>query len=206
MIARLIRTLRRLREDARGVTIVEFGIVAPVMCLLLVGAFDIAHTLYTRGMLQGVVQKTARDSTLEGQDTVAAQAALDQKVTQQAKALANNADIDITRRYYRTFADAAAQKPEAFTDTNGNGRCDANEPYQDENRNGVWDVDGGNAGQGGAKDAVLYTVTMTYGRMFPLWKLVGGSDQSVITATTVLKNQPYGDQASYGTPVVRNCP
>ncbi|WP_326524453.1 TadE/TadG family type IV pilus assembly protein [Sphingomonas sp.] len=198
--------LRRLRQDTRGATIVEFAIVAPVMCLMLVGAFDVAHTLYTRGMLQGVVQKIARDSTLEGQDTASAQTALDEKVTRQAKALANNASIDITRRYYRTFADAAAQKPEPFTDTNGNGRCDANEPYQDENRNSVWDIDGGNTGQGGAKDAVLYTVEMSFPRMLPLWKLVGGSDQATVTAVTVLKNQPFGDQGAYGSAVVRNCP
>ncbi|URW76813.1 pilus assembly protein [Sphingomonas donggukensis] len=202
----LSQALRRLRRDRRGATIVEFAIVAPVMCLMLLGAFDVSHTLYTRGVLQGIVQKTARDSSLEAGTAASQQAMLDGRVKKQVTALYNNADIDITRRFYRTFSDAAAAKAEAFSDTNDNGVCDANEPYEDANRNSVWDADGGNDGQGGAKDATLYTVTVTYPRMFPVYNLVGGSNTAVVSASTVLKNQPYADQASYGAAVVRNCP
>ncbi len=194
-----------LRRDESGATIVEFAMVAPVLGLVLLGAFDVAHSLYTRAALQGVVQKTARDSTLESGSDAAVQTALDEKVKAQAKALANNATITITRRFYRTFSEAAAARAETWTDTNSNGTCDAGEPYEDANRNSVWDRDGGNAGQGGAKDATLYTVTATYPRMFPLYNLIGGSRTTTITASTVLRNQPYSDQASYGTMQVRNC-
>jgi Flp pilus assembly protein TadG len=194
-----------LRRDQSGATIVEFAMVAPVLGLVLLGAFDVAHTLYTRAALQGVVQKTARDSTLESGADATTQAALDEKVRAQAKALANNATITITRRFYRTFSDAAAARAETWTDTNGNGRCDAGEPYEDANRNNTWDRDGGDAGQGGAKDATLYTVTASYPRIFPLYNLVGGSRTTTITASTVLRNQPYGDQGSYGAMQVRNC-
>ena len=55
--------LRQLRGDRRGVTVIEFAIVAPVMCLFLVAAFDVAHQLYLTATLQGIVQKTARDSS-----------------------------------------------------------------------------------------------------------------------------------------------
>lgn len=195
-----------LRRDESGATIVEFAMVAPVLGLVLLGAFDVAHTLYTRAALQGVVQKTARDSTLESGSDATVQSALDEKVRAQAKALANNATITITRRFYRTFSDAAAARAETWTDTNSNGTCDAGEPYEDANRNNTWDRDGGNAGQGGAKDATLYTVTASYPRIFPLYNLVGGSRTTTITASTVLRNQPYGDQGSYGAMQVRNCP
>lgn len=195
-----------LRRDESGATIVEFAMVAPVLGLVLLGAFDVAHTLYTRAALQGVVQKTARDSTLESGADATVQSALDEKVRAQAKALANNATITITRRFYRTFSDAAAARAETWTDTNSNGTCDAGEPYEDANRNNTWDRDGGNAGQGGAKDATLYTVTASYPRIFPLYNLVGGSRTTTITASTVLRNQPYGDQGSYGAMQVRNCP
>lgn len=198
--------IARLRRDARGVTVIEFAIVAPVMCLMMMGAFDIAHTLYTRGQLEGVVQKTARDSGLQENADPAEQAKIDQKVRRQAGALVNNARIDITRRFYRDFTEAAAAEPEPYTDTNANGKCDAGEPYQDNNLNSTWDADGGNQGQGGAKDAVLYTVTMTYKHMFPLWKMLGRSEDARVVAQTVLRNQPYDGQASYGAPVVRNCP
>lgn len=201
--------LGRLVRDTRGATIVEFAIVAPVMGMLLLAAFDVAHSLYMRAVLQGIVQKVARDSTLESSLESSAQATLDAKVTSQAKTLANNADVKITRQWYRTFSDAAAAKFEPFTDTNGNGTCDGpsgltpGEPYEDNNGNGKWDATGGNGGSGGAKDAVVYTVTVSYPRLFPIYKMIGGSDNTTVTAATVLRNQPYGDQAATK---VRNCP
>lgn len=202
----LLRRARPLARDERGVTVVEFAIVAPVMGLMLLGAFDIAHTLYMRAVLQGIVQKTARDSTLEDAADPTEQSRLDAAVTGQAKALANNAVVVISRRFYRTFSDASAARAEAWTDTDRNGTCNNGEPYEDANQNGTWDKDGGNSGQGGAKDAVLYTVKVSYPRFFPIYNFIGGSRTTTVTASTVLKNQPYGDQGSYSAPVVRYCP
>ncbi|MBB3910892.1 TadE/TadG family type IV pilus assembly protein [Sphingomonas desiccabilis] len=200
------RTLaRRLAHDRQGATIVEFALVAPVLAVLLMGAFDIGHGLYVNAALQGIVQKTARDSALEGGTSTATAAALDKQVADQVRVLARNAQVSISRRFYRNYAAAAAKKAENFTDTNKNGTCDKGEPYEDANLNGTWDPDGGNAGQGGAKDATVYTATVSYTRLFPFWPLVGGSPRARVSATTVLRNQPYGDQGSYGAAVVRNC-
>ena len=195
-----------LRKDERGAAALEFALIAPTVCVVLLGGFDVSHTLYTRAVLQGIVQKTARDSTLETGTDPTVQAALDANVIAQASALANNATITITRRYYRDYTTAAAAQAEAWTDTNHNGTCDNGEPYQDANLNGTWDSDGANGGQGGAKDATLYTVTMTFPRMFPAAAFIGGSTTTTISAATILRNQPYSDQGSYAAPVVRNCP
>jgi Flp pilus assembly protein TadG len=197
------RFLRVFARDKKGATIVEFALVAPVMGLVLLGAFDIGHTLYMRSVLQGILQKAARDATLETGLATATQTTLDDKVKSQVRALANNSTITFSRRYYRSFTNAAANQFEPYTDTNGNGTCNGGEPYQDNNNNSVWDATGGNTGQGGAKDAVLYTVTVSYPRFFPVYRFVGGSNTTVLTASTVLRNQPYGDQA---VPTVRNCP
>ncbi|HEX8415310.1 MAG TPA: TadE/TadG family type IV pilus assembly protein [Sphingomicrobium sp.] len=195
-----------LLRDERGATAIEFAILAPVLCLFMTGIFDVAHTLYTRSVLQGVVQKTARDATLEDATDTASQAILDEKIRKQVRALANNSTIAITRRYYRTFSDAAAAQAEPYTDTNSNGTCNGGEPYTDKNNNGVWDRDGGDDGQGGAKDKTVYTVKISFDRMFPLWKFIGGSQTSNMTASTVLMNQPYTDQGSYTvTNTVRYC-
>ncbi|MES2451217.1 MAG: TadE/TadG family type IV pilus assembly protein [Pseudomonadota bacterium] len=198
-----------LLGNTRGAAAIEFALVAPVMALLLLGGFDTAHSLYVRAALQGIVQKIARDSALASgieSERQAALATLDNRVRDGVRAIANNATIDIKRRYYRTFSSAAAAQAEAWTDTNENGICDDGEPYQDDNNNNVWDPDGGNAGQGGAKDRTVYTVTMTYPRFFPLYKMIGGSNTTKISASTVLQNQPYGDQGSYGPSTVKNCP
>jgi Flp pilus assembly protein TadG len=203
--ARLSLAARRLRRDARGATIVEFAMVAPVMCLLLLGAFDVSHTLYMRGVLQGIVQKTARDATIETTNSAVTTQTLDDRVRAQVAAMYNSADVDISRRFYRTFAEAAAARAEKYTDTNTNGICDNNEPYEDANGNSVWDADGGNEGQGGAKDATLYTVTVTYPDLMPVSKLIGGTGTTKVVAETILRNQPYGDQGTYGATVLRNC-
>ncbi|HEY0621868.1 TadE/TadG family type IV pilus assembly protein [Sphingomonas sp.] len=199
----------RLPRDERGTTIVEFAIVAPVLGLLLLGAFDVAHTLYMRAALQGVVQKAARDLTLESGLNATKQNELDDKVRDQVRTLANNATVTFTRQWYRSYEHAAASKFEPWTDTNNNGTCDGpqgatpGEPYEDTNGNGRWDATGGNLSQGGAKDAVLYTASVSYPRFFPIYNMIGGSRTTTVKASTVLRNQPYGDQ---GVPTVRNCP
>lgn len=196
-----------LLRDRRGVSVTEFGFVAPVLCLFLVGAFDLAHTLYMESVLQGIVQKTARDSALESGTVAAQQQKTDDKVRGQVWALARNATITFNRRFYRTFAAASAAKPENWTDTNGNGVCDNGEPYVDANNNNSWDADGGDAGQGGAQDKTIYTVTVTYPHMLPVMNFIGLGKNVTLVAKTVLQNQPYADQGSYTTTnTVRNCP
>lgn len=196
------RLTLRLWRERRGVTLVEFGLIAPVLCVLLLGSLDMAHTLYMRATLQGIVQKIARDATLESSLDDTVQAALDAKVSAQVKQLNNNATISFARTYYRSYTDAATGMFEPFTDTNKDGTCDNGEPYEDNNANSTWDKTVDNDNQGGAKDAVLYTVTVTYPRMFPVGKWITGGSTTTVTAATVLRNQPYGDQTET---VVRYC-
>lgn len=203
---------RRLVDDRRGATIVEFAAVAPVMGILLLGGFDVAHTLYMKAVLEGVVQKAARDSALESSQTTARQDTLDARVTAQVLLLNKHADVKFSRRFYRTYTEVQAKEPEDWDDNNNNGTCDPaagltpGEPYEDANNNGKWDKDGGNGGQGGAKDATLYTVTVSYKRLFPLYTVIPGlSETTEVSAATVLRNQPYADQGQYGEPVERNC-
>lgn len=197
--------LRRTFCNQDGIAATEFGLIAPVLAVLLMGVVDMSHTLYMQSVLQGVVQNTARASGLESGAVSAKQAELDTMVTANVQALANNATVTISRRYFKDFTKAAQAVAEPFTDTNGNGTCNAGEPYQDNNNNGTWDKDGGDGGQGGAKDAVIYTATITYPRMFPMHKLIGLPTTTTVKASTVLANQPYGDQTQYGAATVRNC-
>ena len=198
-------SITALRADKRGMSITEFGLIAPVFFTLLLGALDLGFSLYMQSVLQGVVQKTARDSGLENGSVAATQTALDATVTARVKELAPNATVQITRRYFKDFSTAAQAKAENFTDTNGDGTCNAGEPYEDANNNNNWDRDGGNSGQGGAKDVVVYTADISFPRYFPMAKLIGMSSTVNVQAVTVLANQPYGDQSKYGAATVRNC-
>ncbi|MCG6120806.1 MAG: pilus assembly protein [Blastomonas sp.] len=184
--------IRRLGRDRRGVSATEFGLIAPTFIMLLLGVFDMGYNVYASAILDGAVQKAGRDSALEtGPNAVAT---LDAKVKENLGPIGNGADFTYERRNYRDFAKVGL--PEDFEDKNGNGARDAGECFTDENANGTWDADLGKDGVGGARDVVLYTVRMNYQRKFPLYNLIGMSGNATIASATVLRNQPYADQAS----------
>ncbi len=195
-MTRPIATLARSKD---GVTAVEFGLIAPVLMIALMGLLDLAYNVYTDAQLQGAIQKAARDSTIEGANVLAE--TLDDRVEAAVKIIAPQSTLTFTRMAYSTFSDVS--KPEDFTDTNTNGTCDAGESFEDANGNGVWDNDRGQDSTGGARDAVLYTVTTTYPRAFPIAKLIGQDPNFTLVASTVLRNQPYNFQPLRNT--VANC-
>ena len=49
-----ISAFRPLRHDQGGVTAVEFAFVGPVLILVIMGIFDVAHTQYTSALMNGV--------------------------------------------------------------------------------------------------------------------------------------------------------
>ncbi|MFM6832748.1 MAG: TadE/TadG family type IV pilus assembly protein [Novosphingobium sp.] len=195
-----MRNPRALMQDTSGVTVVEFALIAPVLLVLLMGTYDVGYQLYASSVLQGALQKAGRDSTIEGAET--ASSTIDQRVTDQIRMVVPNATLAYTRKAYATFGNVS--KPEDFTDLNSNGVCDKGEPYEDINSNNKWDTDRGKSGQGGAKDAVLYSVTMTYPRPLAVAPMLGMSNTITVKTETVLRNQPYGIQDLSKT--TRNCP
>lgn len=194
-----MRKPRSLVTDSSGVTVVEFALICPVLLALLMGSYDVAYQLYASSVLQGAIQKAGRDSTIEGAS--ASTATIDQKVADTVRYVVPNATITFARKSYTNFGNVA--KPEDFTDQNNNGTCDLGEAYEDANGNGTWDTDRGKNGLGGSKDAVLYTVTVTYPRPLSVAPMMGLSKNITLTTETVLRNQPFGLQDT--TKLVKNC-
>lgn len=189
-----------LREDRRGATIIEFAIVAPVMCLLMMGLGDLLYQEYAQSMLNGAVQKAARDSGIEGAsaNTARIDGAVITTMTPLINSLTNScattpaaATWCSTRESYDSFTEVA---PEPFTDSNHNGVRDPGECFTDVNGNGTWDADPGISGQGGASAVTLYKFSITYPHLFPVDQLFGWPSTQTIVATTLLKNQPYASQ------------
>ncbi|MBB3861218.1 Flp pilus assembly pilin Flp [Novosphingobium hassiacum] len=179
--------LRQLRRNREGATVVEFALISPALVLVLMGLFDMGFTLYANVMLQGALQEAARSSTVEGAGS--SLGAIDNAVAAQVGRVVPDARFVFARKAYSNFSDVGTA--EDFTDSNANGICDAGEPYEDANGSGTWDRDRGLNGLGGARDAVLYKVSMTYQRPLPMASLLGFSDTVTSTAATVLRNQPY---------------
>jgi len=186
----MIGLLKRFRRDERGLTIIEFAYIAPTLLVLMMGTFDLGYRSYIQATLLGEVQKAARDSTLEGGGINASN--LDSQVQTQTSRVVGNGAFTFQRKFYPSFTRAG--QAENFTDGNANGVRNAGECFQDENANGTWDADGGRSGQGNADDIVVYTASVAFPRMFPMYGLLGWSPNQTISATTVLRNQPFGRQ------------
>ena len=186
---------RTLHRDERGISIVEFALISPVFLTLLMGVFDIGHQLYARSVLEGEMRRAGRSSTLESAVT-ARQNQLDEDVRSQVLRVAGRGGtVDFTRKAYLTYQ-AAQAKAEPFIDADNDGLCNNGESFDDWNGNGRRDLDGARTGQGNARDAVVYTARLSYPRLFPMAGLIGWSNDVVIEVSTVLRNQPYGDQAA----------
>ncbi|MBO9519458.1 MAG: pilus assembly protein [Porphyrobacter sp.] len=196
----LCRFTRALVSDERGATIVEFAFILPVFAGLLMFLFDTGYFLYARSILAGEVNAAARASTLETA-TAANVAAVDAGVTEQVHRLVPHGNLSFERRAFKSYALASGLEP--FKDIDGDGECNHGEPFVDGNNNLVRDRDTGTAGTGGAKDAVVYTATLTYDRLFPVAGLLGWDQVATVTASAIMRNQPFANQAE---PAIRTCP
>lgn len=185
--------VRRLRVSEHGSAVIEFAVAAPVLLLLLIGIYDMAHRAYLTAILHGAVEEASRQNGLEIADTAKA----DAYVTAMVQRVAPGAEVKFKRSSYYDFADI--KRAEAWNDKNSNGKCDNGETYTDENRNGQWDADVGTSDNGGGNDVVLYTATVTYTPVFIVPFLPNSTAQRTLAASTVRKNQPYQLQEKYGS-------
>lgn len=195
-----LRKAPNLATDSSGVTVVEFALIAPVFLLMLLGTFDLGQAIYLQGVFHGAVQDAGRDAGLES--GAANLTAIDNQVMLQIKSVAPAGAIISSRRNYTTFNDVGT--PEDFEDANNNNVYDDNECFTDVNGNDQWDSDRAANGLGGADDVVVYTATLSYDRIVPIGGMMGWSDRNTISASTVLRNQPFGSQAA--RPEKQVCP
>ena len=192
-----MRQRKEICANDEGISAVEFGLIAPVFIMILMGFFDLGYNVYAKSILQGSMQEAARDTTIEGSTVATLDAAIETSV----KSVLPRAQLSFERRAYADFTDV--NQAEDFDDIDGNGKCDNGEPFEDANGNGIWDDDRGVSGKGDAREAVLYSVTMTYERAFPIASFVGLSNTFSTSESTVLRNQPFTLQPA--RTVTRNC-
>lgn len=178
--------IRSLLKDRRGISAVEFGLIAPAMCMTLLALGDICHTAYVQGLLDGEMQKVARESAIEGGALKAEE--IDARMRAMVRSISGDATVETTRQTFPTFQAIA---PERFSDDNGNNQRDAGECFDDVNGNRAWDLRPFRTGQGGANDVTVIRAVATWPRLFPLGGFLGLPDDQVIASETVLKNQPF---------------
>ncbi len=70
------RAVRRFRKERRGAVVAEFGLVFPVMMLIVFATIDFSRAFYTLNNLSSAVREGARfGAVLSGPDTSATQQA-----------------------------------------------------------------------------------------------------------------------------------
>lgn len=184
-----LRPKRPLR-DARGVTAVEFGLLVGPLMVLLMGLADLGMRAYVGVQLQGTLDQAARKVTIGSVTT----ATLTTFVQSRISPLLRNATVVVTAKSYDDFSDVGKPEP-ITTDTAPIGSYNTGDCFLDLNGNNRWDSDSAVAGNGGGDDVVYYTATVSYPLLLPLGRLLGLPATESVSATTMLRNQPYAAQA-----------
>jgi Flp pilus assembly protein TadG len=178
--------LRALGRDSKGATIVEFALILPVLCLMLLGTFDLGYRSYVSSVVQGTLHDAARMATVGGVTT----AQIQTMVQNRLQAFSRNATITTTARSYSDYS--GVKVAETITqDTAPVGSYNPGDCFEDSNGNGSYDTDRGRSGTGGSEDVVYFEVTMTYPHIVPVARLFGWSGNVTTTQNTVLRNQPF---------------
>lgn len=180
-----------LARNTRGVTAVEFALLATPLMWMICGTIELGHTMFARAVLEGAVVEASRIATASLESSEAdREKIMRQSITDTMTSFrgAPGTTVSISTKVFRDFASVT---PENFTDKNGNGKWDAGEDFIDRNGNGKWDPAISISGtMGGPGDVVAYTVTfpkqMLFGTMTN-WFGIGSS--TVLSATTVVRNE-----------------
>lgn len=172
-------------------TVVEFAIVAPVLCITLMGFLDLGYRSWVNSMVQGALHDAVRMATIG--DKTGDQ--IDTHVKTSLADITKGATIKITKSSYEDFSQV--KKPEAITqDLAPVGQYNAGDCFDDYNRNGQWDADRGKAGLGTADDILNYEVQVSFPGITPMRGLLGWPATETVTGSTVLRNQPYAARST----------
>lgn len=186
------RCLLRVKDDRRGISAVEFGLLAPVFLLLLMGSFDLAYQVYVRSVTLGALETLTRAITIEGVDETTAVNQLRSNIL----IVSPQATIDVDRGSVSRFNQFGAMEP-ITVDKNGNGQLDTGDCWLDIDDNGSRNaVTLGKDNIGGADDVVRYDITVGFDRLFPLYQLFGQAQRGGVAVSTMIRRQPFEGQKS----------
>jgi Flp pilus assembly protein TadG len=201
--SRLYRQLRRFAGCREGASALEFALVLPPLCFLLVGMFEVGALMFTQSTMEGGLREAARFG-MTGQLLSDPEARKEQILALIDEHTLNFVDMDtatITVSPHGSFGDSGDEAgPEPWTDANSNDTHDAGEDYTDLNGNAQWDETRDDPGQ--ASEVVEYLVEYDYAPMTGFMsEVLGGEDGTVhLKASIVLRNEPWvsvsGDETS----------
>lgn len=184
--------LRRFLRSQKGVSALEFALVAPIMLLAITGIIDLMLVMFVSSLMEGGLRDGSRLGRI-GFVPVSGtrEEAVAQKIADATIGLVDMSKVQITTKIYQDFSSVG--KPEPFVDANGNNSFDAGESYTDVNSNGTWDADQGVAGLGSPNNIVLYTVRYDWTLLTPLLPaILPNGTKFPIEVSLAVRNEPWG--------------
>ena len=183
------RQLRRFARSNDGAAALEFALVLPPLCLILVGMFEMSMLMFTQASMEGALREAARfGMTGSVSDPALRQTQILAIIKKDTFNMLQNPTISF--EIYNSFNNVGA--PEPWIDTNGNGQRDSGESYTDVNGNAKWDADQGKTGVGASAQIVQYTVQYDWHVITPFMAPVFGNNGKVhLKASIVLRNEPW---------------
>lgn len=183
---------RALAADAQGATLVEFGLVAMPLSIIIMGIADMGYQSYLNAVTKGVLDRAARAASVGAMTSTQLDSFVDQEMV---AIVSKQATITKVKKSYYNFSRIG--KPEKIlTDTAPIGTYNSGDCFEDINNNGTYDTDTGATGLGGADDVVYYQVSVSMPRLFPMAKLLGWPDNQTASASAIIRNQPWTNQTS----------
>jgi len=184
--------LRRFLRCRKGVSALEFALVAPIMLLTITGIIDMMLVLFVTSLMEGGMRDASRlGRTGYNPPAGTREEAILQKIADATLGLVDISQAQISMLTYQDFG--AIGQPEDYTDVNGNSQHDDGEPWVDTNGNGVWDEDQGTAGAGSSSSIVQYTVRYDWKLLTPfLPTFLPNGDTFPIVVTAAVRNEPWG--------------
>lgn len=182
-----IKRIFRFARCRRGITAVEFAIIAPIVLLMIMGFVEFGIILFLQNVLETANTIGPRFEAAEAQN-VSRASYIRSEVQRLSAGLMDPTRLNISANYFDAFPDNSGEPcinpPTApcpgtpgvnFTDINGNR---------------MWDSNMSAVGEGGMGALVVYTVTYPWQVFTPiLWPVLGdGRGNYLITATSATRN------------------
>ncbi|TFI58671.1 pilus assembly protein [Sphingomonas parva] len=181
-----MRIFSSLRKNERGVTAVEFSVLALPLFVLIAGSIEFGVNMFAKANLDGTLREAARMSTTGDPAITGQNGELIDAFVRKRAAIVGNATVEIDKKFYDRL-DQVGQPEKKLSGGAAPPYC-----WEDVNGNRRWDLDPGRAGTGGAEDIVNYRVNLSYPALFPLiTNMVTDKDRLTLSSQISLRNEPF---------------
>jgi len=181
----MTRVLQRagVLESSAGTAMIEFALLLPVFCLIVMGTMEVGYKIYAVSVSNGAIREAARMAST-GEFTGVQ---IDAEVKKRIQSFRSDANIVIVKKAYSDFTGVGLPEPVTSGSIESGTYC-----FQDVNKNGSRDDDQGTSGLGGAEDIIYYEVATSYPTLFKFnEKVLKFPSINTVKLNTIVSNEPF---------------